>query len=88
MLQLPIVPQPRELCLPNCRVILASMPYPLDCLRDTDIVCLEFVEANTDDQRGQVQCPHERPPQCWVLVNWNIVDHNGPTRARLAQIIL
>lgn len=37
---------------------LLGLPDSLDALGETDIVCLELVEANTSEDGGGVESPH------------------------------
>lgn len=40
------------------QISLLGLPDSLDALGETDIVCLELVEANTGEDGGGVESPH------------------------------
>ena len=57
MLELGIMAQPAQIYLANRGIILASMPYPLDSLGNTNIIRLKLVEADRDQDGANVQKP-------------------------------
>jgi hypothetical protein len=46
VLEVSVMTQSIQVCLANRSVICASVPYPLNRLRNTNIIRFEFVEAN------------------------------------------
>lgn len=54
-----------------------SLPHPLDCLRNTDIIRLELVQTNADRQRCEVEKPHEGLVKTGEAVLGDVVDDDG-----------
>jgi len=73
--QLSIISQCVDVDGADCRIIhLARMPYSLDGLGQTDIIRLEFIEADANDDSSEVQEPAKNLPHGRMLPCWDVVD--------------
>jgi hypothetical protein len=69
---------PALLVYPPCSLdITLSLPDPLDGLGNTNIVRLEFVQANSDQDGSSVQSPHKESAECGMFPIGNVVDDDG-----------
>lgn len=78
ILELAIMSKVRQISLSDSRIILTSVPYSLDRLRDAHVICLELVKANSDDESSYVQEPRKHLSHRRVLMNRNVVDNHCP----------
>ena len=53
MLQFTIMTKSTRINLLNRSIIRTSPPHSLDHLSDTNVIGLEFIQPNTDNQRGE-----------------------------------
>lgn len=63
--------------LPISPIVSSCLPYPLDGLRDTNVVGLELVQANADRQRRRVQRPPRELAELSVRPVGNVVGDDG-----------